>query len=200
MAQTLFSELVNEWHWMVPCDGTSAHLGTGKHHGWAHWGYTDVMWCHNQDVFISQDVQSSVRSPSLEIKIAWMRLRPWLCCWSCLSKELNLADFPSKINLWLYSDYNSSFCWLCPKAPGFVLDLRFCVCDLVPPGIRVTGVLLLTPAPGMPAGHPSVVGCYPGQSYSCLLHQVKHPMPVLGSIFLRPCHLRFCTHLIPVVI
>lgn len=106
------------------------------------------------------------------------------------------GDFPSRIKLWLYSDYNLPFCWLCPKAPVFVLDLRFCVHDLVPLGISVTGVLLVTPAPGMSGGHPSVVGCHPGESYQSLLYQAKQPIPMLGLIFLRPCHQAFCTHLV----
>lgn len=196
MAQTIssFSELVNEWYWVVSHDGTNAHLGTGKHHGWVHWGYTDIKWCHNPGWLHFPG--ENVGSLSFKTKVTWMRLKPWFCCWPCLSKGLNLILHISLPKL--ISDYtliithhfagcvvrHLVLCWIC-----------FCVCDLVPPGIRVTGVLPLSPAPGMTGGHASVVGCHPGKSYQSFLHQVKQPMPVI-LIFLRPCHLRFCTHLV----
>lgn len=80
----------------------------------------------------------------------------------------------------------------------------FCVGDLVPAGIKVTGAVLLSPRPGRAGGHPSALGCQPRRSYQSLLHPVKQLMPVLGLVFFRSCQPRFCPllmslHLIPEV-
>lgn len=91
MEQTIssFSKLVNEWYWMVPCDGTSAHLGTGKHHGWVHWGYTDIKWCQNPGWLPFPGCPELCVISVFGTKIPWMMLRPWLCCWPCLSNGLS---------------------------------------------------------------------------------------------------------------
>lgn len=147
-----------------------------------------------QDYFLSQDVQRSVWSLSLGTETHRMRIRPWFYCWPCLSKGLKLIlkiSLPKLMSV--YSDYNSPFCWLCPKAPSFVLDLRVCVHDSVPPGIRVKECccffLSLACLEATPVQWDVIL-----ESLTSL--SLAKPMPVLGLISLRPCHWCFCTHLV----
>lgn len=144
--------------------------------------------------FVSWDAQSVVGSPSSEVRKNHREEARALTFWLAPLFERGVEPYDFQISLPKY-DYvifhNSSFCWPCPEAPGFVLDLGFCAHDSVPAGMKVMGAVLLAPSPGRAGDHPSAPCGRAGKSYQSLLHRVKQLMPVLGLIRFRACQLRF---------